>query len=131
MLLDILFIWSKTNPDIGYRQGMHEVAATVLWVVERDAVDRSTTSTSTARWRDVISNVLDSEFIGHDTFTLFMALMQELKLYFDTNERTRSMEDVPVITHCKRITEEYLVTLDPPLANHFRSVEIVPQIYLL
>ena len=39
MLLDILFVFCKLNPDISYRQGMHELLAPVLWVVERDAID--------------------------------------------------------------------------------------------
>ena len=38
MLLDILFILSRENESISYRQGMHEVAALILWVVEQDKV---------------------------------------------------------------------------------------------
>ena len=39
MLVDILFIFCKLNPDVSYRQGMHELLAPILWVVERDAID--------------------------------------------------------------------------------------------
>ena len=38
MLLDILFILSRENEPISYRQGMHEIAALALWVVDRDKV---------------------------------------------------------------------------------------------
>ena len=38
-MTDILFIYCKINADIGYRQGMHEILAPILWVVEQDAVD--------------------------------------------------------------------------------------------
>ena len=38
-LLDILFIYAKLNPDIGYRQGMHELLAPILWAIHQDAVD--------------------------------------------------------------------------------------------
>ena len=38
-LRDILFIFCKLNPDVSYRQGMHELLAPVLWVIERDAID--------------------------------------------------------------------------------------------
>lgn len=46
MLLDILFIFCKLNRDVGYRQGMHELLAPVLWVVERDAINTSTSAGS-------------------------------------------------------------------------------------
>ena len=39
MMLDVLFVWCKMHPTVGYRQGMHEILAPLLWVIERDAVD--------------------------------------------------------------------------------------------
>jgi len=36
MMADILFIWTKENADISYRQGMHELLALVIFVVEQD-----------------------------------------------------------------------------------------------
>lgn len=36
---DVLFVFCKLNPDVGYRQGMHEILAPVLWVVETEAID--------------------------------------------------------------------------------------------
>jgi TBC1 domain family protein 5 len=38
MLDEVLFVWSRQNGEIGYRQGMHEVAAIVLWVLHGDRV---------------------------------------------------------------------------------------------
>lgn len=35
ILLDVLFVFCKINQDIGYRQGMHEVLAPVLWAVSQ------------------------------------------------------------------------------------------------
>ena len=39
MMLDILFVFCKINQDVGYRQGMHELLAPILWVVEHDSLD--------------------------------------------------------------------------------------------
>ena len=36
MLTDILFVWSKENKDLSYRQGMHELLALILFVVNAD-----------------------------------------------------------------------------------------------
>ena len=38
MMIDILFIFCKINDDVSYRQGMHELLAPVLWVVQNDAI---------------------------------------------------------------------------------------------
>ena len=38
MLLDLLFILSRENEQISYRQGLHEIAALILWVVNQDKV---------------------------------------------------------------------------------------------
>ena len=64
MMLDVLFIYTKLNPDVGYRQGMHELLAPVLWVVERDAVNIDDVG-------QPLDQVLDRHFVEHDTFTLF------------------------------------------------------------
>ena len=37
-MLHILFVWSKLNPKISYRQGMNELLAVVLYVVAQEAV---------------------------------------------------------------------------------------------
>src|SRR4051794_39656039 len=70
MMLDILFIYCKLNPDLGYRQGMHELLAPLLWVVERDAVE-NTTDVAQHSCDDWVRDVLDMRYIEHDAFTLY------------------------------------------------------------
>ena len=75
MLLDILFIFCKLNPDVSYRQGMHELLAPVLWVVSKDAIDLG--QSSKAMGEDaVIKAIFDAEHIEHDTFAVFGEVMQ-------------------------------------------------------
>ena len=38
-LLRILFIWSRINPQLSYRQGMHELLAPFLLLISTDAVE--------------------------------------------------------------------------------------------
>ena len=33
-MTDILFIFAKLTPEVGYRQGMHELLAPILWTVD-------------------------------------------------------------------------------------------------
>jgi len=41
ILCNILFIYCKLNKDISYRQGMHEILAPILLVVDNDKLDTS------------------------------------------------------------------------------------------
>lgn len=64
MLLDILFIFCKLNGDVGYRQGMHEIAAPILWVVENDAIQIGESSRTMGQ-DGLIKTFFDAEFIEH------------------------------------------------------------------
>ena len=90
MLLDILFIFCKLNPDVGYRQGMHEVLAPVLWVVERDAVSHADDSHEAIAQDDILLRAMfDAKFIEHDTFTLFGLIMQNAKTFYEPGATSR------------------------------------------
>ena len=128
MLLDILFIFSKLNPDVSYRQGMHELLAPVLWVVERDAIDLG--QSSKALGEDaVIKAVFDAEHIEHDTFALFGQLMQNTKPFYE--QTTISGKENPIVMRSRRICSEMLPLVDSKLAQHLESIDIVPQVFLM
>ncbi|KAL6713390.1 hypothetical protein ACLMJK_008855 [Lecanora helva] len=137
MLLDILFIYCKLNQDIGYRQGMHEVLAPILWVVSRDAMDpQSKDQINTNLDGDMLS-ILDGEFVEHDAFTLFGAIMQTVKSSYEVGNsndpKTASslVNNSPIVERSKRIHEIYLHHADPELAEHLTAIEILPQIFLI
>lgn len=79
-LTDILFVFCKLNPDVSYRQGMHELAAPILWVVENDAVDIGEGS-KTLGQDSTIKALFDADHIEHDTFALFGQVMQSAKTF--------------------------------------------------
>jgi TBC1 domain family protein 5 len=135
MLLDVLFIWAKLNPDTSYRQGMHEVLAPVLWVVERDAVEPCDSD----RGRTGAGDFFDSDYIAHDTFTLFGLIMQHHKEAYavgtaasiKASGKTATDVDSPMVQRCRHIMDLLLVKSDPALAKHLKEIEIVPQVFLL
>jgi len=130
-LLDILFIYSKLNPDIGYRQGMHELLAPILWVVDCDAVDPE--SAKTAAIGEEVENegmmleILDPDFVEHDAFNLFCALMQTARAFYEVGDSKTS----PLVNRSRRIQKDLLAAVDPELEQHLVSIEILPQIYLV
>ena len=136
MLLDILFIYCKLNRDIGYRQGMHEVLAPILWVISRDAIDPVSVDASHSELDDLAISNLDSSFIEHDAFTLFGAIMQSVKTFYEMGSNNDPntlglLNNSPIVERSKRIHENYLHHADPELAEHLTAIEILPQIFLI
>ncbi len=146
MLLDILFVFAKLNPDVGYRQGMHELLAPILWVVERDTVDPgSTTNDTTADQQGdiLLLETLGPAFVEHDAFTLFALVMRNAKSFYESTEprstagsstpRSSSVQQKasPMLLRSKRIFERYLMDADPDLAVHLQQIDVAPQIFLM
>ncbi|KAF3044179.1 hypothetical protein E8E11_003682 [Didymella keratinophila] len=127
MMLDILFVWCKMHPSIGYRQGMHEVLAPLLWVVERDAVNLSTNSSVDP----TLADMLDSTYIEHDTHTLFGLIMQTAKSFFSPADPKSNSNETSMLARSSRIFDTYLPKADPELHAHLTKLDIVPQIFLL
>ena len=136
MLLDILFIYCKLNRDIGYRQGMHEVLAPILWVVSRDAIDSQSLGPDHADLDGLALASLDNRYVEHDAFTLFGAIMHTVRTFYEigsSNEpaTTGLLNNSPIVERSKRIHENYLHHADPELAEHLTAIEILPQIFLI
>lgn len=129
MMLDVLFIWCKMHPDIGYRQGMHEILAPVLWVMERDAVDMAVKAGEEKD--ELLVNLVDSSFIEHDSFTLFATAMETAQGFYAPAPEGAASNQTPMLARSARIFERYLSKVDPELAAHLVKLEIVPQIFLL
>jgi len=127
MMLDILFVWCKMHPSIGYRQGMHEVLAPLLWVVERDAVDVSAKGSVDPN----LADMLDSTYIEHDTHTLFALIMHTAKSFFAPADPQSTSKETPMLARSARIFDAYLPKVDPELHAHLTKLDVVPQIFLL
>ncbi|KAL3425974.1 tbc domain-containing protein [Phlyctema vagabunda] len=144
-MLNILFIFCKINQDVGYRQGMHELLAPILWVVEQDAIaPGSVESEASADDNDAIMKAsLDARYIEHDAFTLLSLIMRSAKSFYELGEpeKKSGMATInagavqngasPIVERSKRIHEDYLARVDPGLAKHLTDIEVLPQIFLI
>ncbi|KAE8399731.1 rab-GTPase-TBC domain-containing protein [Aspergillus pseudonomiae] len=134
-MTDILFIYAKLNPDLGYRQGMHELLAPILWVIDRDAIEEASREGVDHTEEDDSSmlQLLDANYVEHDSFTLFCSVMQTARVYYEHNrQRSASgqMDVVPIVNQCEHIHNDLLTTTDLELADHLQALEILPQIFL-
>lgn len=140
-MVDVLFIYVKLNPDLGYRQGMHELLAPILWVVDRDAIEPKSVENKKKKKDapshddddDLMRHLLDASYVEHDSFTLFCAVMHTARTYYEHGEHRSSsgtMDVIPIVNRCQYIHQELLSTTDLELADHLHAVEILPQIFL-
>jgi hypothetical protein len=104
----VLFVYARCHPEIGYRQGMHEVLSYVLLALEMDLLeyanfaemngDRGASINGvSSNGRDVngcragvdssgnivVVRLLDPEYILHDAFNLFECIMTTLAHAYD------------------------------------------------
>ncbi|KAJ0420054.1 rab-GTPase-TBC domain-containing protein [Aspergillus carlsbadensis] len=134
-MIDILFIYSKLNPDLGYRQGMHELLAPILWVVDKDALEPEVHKAfkPTEEDDEMMVHLLDPEYVEHDAFSLFCSVMQNTRVYYEHN-RHRSAngqaDAIPIVLQCEHIHNDLLAATDLQLANHLQALDILPQIFL-
>ncbi|CAG8312867.1 unnamed protein product [Penicillium salamii] len=134
-LTNILFVYSKLNPDVGYRQGMHELLAPILWVVDRDSVGPQSAETGPGKNQSerLMLRLLDPQFVEHDSFTLFLSVMQTARTYYEHGE-VRSVNGqmgvIPIVERCQYLHKEALSVVDHELAEHLEAIDILPQIFL-
>jgi TBC1 domain family protein 5 len=129
-MVDILFIFCKLNPDLGYRQGMHELLAPILWVVDRDAVDAKSESDAD---HDLLLQLLDSAYVEHDAFALLCPVMQTARIYYEHREQPTAsgqLDTIPIVSRCQHIHHDLLMAVDPELGVYLQALEVLPQIFL-
>ncbi|KAJ5389899.1 uncharacterized protein N7496_000967 [Penicillium cataractarum] len=131
-LTDVLFVYSKLNPDVGYRQGMHELLAPILWVIDRDSVERPAQG-APVKEDSLMLDLLDTRFVEHDSFTLFLSVMQTARIYYEhgeTKSANGTVDVIPIVNRCQYLHQEALTIIDHELADHLHAVEVLPQIFL-
>lgn len=140
MILDILFVYCKNFPERnGYRQGMHELLAPLIHVIDQDAINASLIGKSSPTDACMV-DMLDSTFIEHDAYALFAHMMQYAQVFYEVTEpqSLSSLADnqggeqrSAIVDRSKRIHEVYLAKVDPELAAHLTRIEVLPQIFLM
>lgn len=73
-LIEILYVWSKCNPKVGYKQGFHEILGLIYINLRKDSLDIPNTNTFAQDDLKILT-LFDNKFICHDLFTIFNNFM--------------------------------------------------------
>ena len=110
ILRRILFFFSKRNNDLGYVQGINEIAAIIYYIFSLD------------------ENVYMKPFVESDTFFCFEILMQEIKPVFMMHNINYSQL---FITMQIRQINDILKETEPELLAHFEKINLVMDVFLM
>lgn len=114
-LTRILTVWAYAHADLGYRQGMHEVAARLWDVRTRESIPSCTKSFEAQAGlsaHDLIE-LLDPDEAEADTFFLFTALLHRLEPHYDVARAGPAA-----------MLKAILYRVDPVLGEHLSSLQI-------
>lgn len=73
-IIEVLYVWAKCNPKVGYKQGFHEILGLIYINIRKDSVEVPSTNTFSSDDLKVL-NLFDAKYLCHDLFTLFNKFM--------------------------------------------------------
>jgi len=145
MILHVLFCYARENPNVSYKQGMHEILALLIYVIIQncDAVVKS----SEEDISNEIKVILDKMFIEHDAYILFHSIMDSMEPWFTNLQQNNGAQNVQKMPNemfqnptdnllvsaiskkLNRIQWYMLKRYDSALCDHLRKIDITPQLY--
>ena len=147
-MVNVLFVYARSHPDISYRQGMHELLAPLVFVLNND---REAYSSAKAGGKEELDKVVPEElfpeeWVEHDTYALFETLMEAVGPWYITSKPTVTVKGCDsngtpwsrpqdsasgnkVVDSLNYIQDVLLRRHDPTLCARLEKLEIFPQIY--
>ncbi|CAH0763620.1 unnamed protein product [Diatraea saccharalis] len=133
-MVRVLFFWARSHSHVGYRQGMHEIVAPILFELFQDR------RFAPKELSQILKYVLDDDYLEHDSYMLFNAVMRGLERFYTTGEivptpsgRLPTSKTVhnpnEVIRYLDQVKEEFLVPLDHEVASHLASCNITMELF--
>ena len=144
----ILYLHASLHPEIGYRQGMHELLAPVLLAVDYDSITEDDCDDGDDQR---LCKLCSRTWVSADTWAIFSVIMEGTAAWYEWREPIPPVlpEDLqaqyhhtegkgpdetrpyvaPIILTCQRLQSEMLRASDPLLWQAMQSAGIEPQIY--
>ncbi|PWN32963.1 RabGAP/TBC [Meira miltonrushii] len=120
----ILFVWSlsEENLNVGYRQGMHEIAG-VCWLIVKEDAEKGMQSPSSSR-----QLLVQADDVEADSFALFQTIMFQAKRWYEW--KSVGSSKLPIQQHCDMV-EESLASNDVDLARHLKRLGVSMSIFAI
>ena len=125
-LTEILQLYALEHPEIGYRQGMHEIASYLMLVIEMDLFDQESQQQQFEN-----NDLLVDEFLKHDTYHMLSCIMGSLGRAYDVKmSTTASNIESPMEVMARSILHKIRdIASDGTLYRHLQSLHCPPELY--
>ena len=136
----ILLLWSSVHSTVGYRQGMHELLAPLLYACCMEAEEAAGADAPTdtnGEDQALLTSLIRVTDVEVATWSAFVRLMSGAREFFEpglplTNDEPAIAPSVtPLLKRCATIQGERLSIADPSLHARLLSLQVEPQLYLL
>jgi len=140
VLTNVLFIWSKQNLDLSYRQGMNELVAVLTYTCFTENFKPENPA------NDIYDYLNDEKFAEADIYTAFKRLLDldQKSMFVVTQPTSKNAKqkkktdsdapqrpNLPVVHRAALIQEELLPQFHPQVFNHMKSLQVEPHIYMM
>lgn len=125
-IIVVLLLWAMNHPSIGYRQGMHEIAGTIVYVldIEYEAMQSLLPNT-----HSLYEYYKDYEYYESHLYWMFNHIIKDmLPLYSPIMNKGGN---VPIVDFSTRIQEQYLRQIDFDLYKCLNDQYIEGQLYII
>jgi len=149
IMVNVLFVYARSHPDISYRQGMHELLAPLVFVMDNDHQAFYSAKENGKEELDgvVPEELFSHEWVEHDIYALFETLMEAVGPWYVTGKPvdvavkgcdsngtpwSRPQDGASgnkVVENLNYIQDVLLRRHDPTLCARLEKLEIFPQIY--
>jgi len=92
MMLRVLLVWSKLNPDVSYRQGMHELLGPLLMTLVN-----SSFHADEEQCTHPIAVLCSAQHVEADSYLLFEIMMHRMKDMFAVSVPVKSLPGQPPV----------------------------------
>jgi len=98
VLKSVLFVWCKLNKDTSYRQGMHELAAPILYCLYQDASqglgDDEDQTAEDAQIKRILSSTMSMSHLEADLFWILERMMRDMKPLFIVTQAKMTEKEI-------------------------------------
>ncbi|RYR13742.1 hypothetical protein Ahy_B04g070574 isoform A [Arachis hypogaea] len=136
ILRRILLLWCLRHPECGYRQGMHELLAPLLYVLQVD-VQTIVLLSDAYGAEGELGIVLSEKFMEHDAYCMFDALMSGVRGsvamadFFSSFPVAGSQTGLPPVIEASTALYHLLCLVDSSLYSHLLDLGVEPQYFSL
>ena len=149
MMCNILYVYAKEHLDILYKQGMHELLAIIVYVLDKDLVHLKKCVKAKTKLSEKVYAALRGSHMEHDAYSIFCKLMDSVKVWYEykessyqqfkfkfqfssSNSQSSELEsNSPAIKRINNVWRKKFKSLDPEVYHKLYELDIQAHFFSL